>query len=119
MVAQNRTDERKLPVGLTEFEKLISDLKTEYAEEMPTTDDASLKFVLASTIMHLGPLDSHKSLDFFYKTVVAGAAKQVAHHIFQDTKRKQEEAARAEVEKQSLEATSQPSLTVVSNEPQG
>lgn len=101
-----RLTERRLPVGVTEFEQLATDLRTEYADELPAIDDASLKFVLSSTIMHLGPLDSHKSLDFFYKTVVAGAAKQVAHFVFRDVKLKQEaeiKAAEQEAAKKAAE----------------
>jgi hypothetical protein len=87
--------ERQLPIGATEFETLIQDLKAEYGEKLPTLDDDSLRFVVATTIMHLGPLDSHKSLEFFYKTIVSGAAKQVAHYIFREVKTRQEEAAKA------------------------
>lgn len=94
-------NDRKLPVGVTEFENLIADLKTAYGADLPTIDDDTLKFVISSTIMHLGPLDSHKSLDFFYRTIVAGAAKQVAHFVFRDVKLKQEQAAKDALEKET------------------
>lgn len=81
--------DRKLPVGVSEFELLLSDLKSEYADEIPTLDDDSLRFAISSNIMHLGPHDSHKSLDFFYKIIVAAAAKQIAHFVFQDVKNRQ------------------------------
>jgi hypothetical protein len=86
--------ERKLPVGMTEFDQLIVDLKAQF--ELPTSDEASLKFAIASIIMHLGPDDSHKSLEFFYKRLVAGASKQVAHTVFQEVKKAQEEKLAAE-----------------------
>lgn len=92
-----KAEERRLPTGIVEFDSMILDLKTAYGAELPTVDDDSLKFVIATTIMHLGPLESHKSLEFFYKTIVAGAAKQVAHYVFRDIKLKQEEAAKASV----------------------
>lgn len=84
-----RNEERRLPVGITEFETLISDMMTEYAGELPTMDVESLKFVISTSIMHMGPTECTSSMDFFFKTLVAGAAKQIAHHIFQETKRKQ------------------------------
>lgn len=96
----NRTLERKLPTGVEEFETLVSDLKAEYGAELPTVDDDSLRFVIATTIMHLGPLDAFKSLEFFYKTIVGGASKQVAHFIFRDVKLKQEAIQKAVTEEQ-------------------
>lgn len=90
-----KTVERRLPVGAEDFEKLVADLQEVYGDELPTKDVDTLKFVIASTIMHLGPLDSHKSLEFFYKTLVAGAAKQVSHHFFREVKLKQEAAIKA------------------------
>jgi hypothetical protein len=86
---------RKLPTGIEEFNTLIRDLKAHYGEELPTQDEDSLKFVIATTIMHMGPLDSHKTLEFFYNTIVAGASKQVAHAVFREIKIKQEEAMKA------------------------
>lgn len=100
-----RTENRKLPTGVAEFDQLLIDLKTEYGAELPTVDDESLKFVLASSIMHLGPTEAHKPLEFFYETIVAGAAKQVAHHVFRDTKLKQEAKAKAEEAAKQQEAT--------------
>lgn len=95
----NKTEERKLPNGTAEFDQLVADLKSEY--ELPTQDDDSIKFVLATTIMHLGPLDSHKTLEFFYKTLVAGAAKQVAHSVFREVKERQVAAQQAALEQES------------------
>ncbi len=105
----NRTIERRLPVGVTEFEQLVSDLKAEYGDTMPTNSDDDIKFAISSTIMHMGPKDSHASLESFYKTLVAGAAKQVAHYIFQETKLKQQQRA---ADEQAAAAAKE-----VSNEP--
>lgn len=99
MATDNKTAERKLPNGAEEFDQLIQDLREEYV--LPTEDNDSLKFVIATTIMHLGPLDSHKTLEFFYKTIVAGAAKQVAHSVFREIKERQVAAQQAALEQQS------------------
>lgn len=96
MLALNKTEDRKLPVGMKDFDQLIQDLKDAYGDELPTTDDDSLRFVLSATIMHLTQDDSHKSLEFFYKRIVAGASKQIAHAVFQAVKIKQQEKAAAE-----------------------
>ncbi len=104
-----RNEDRKLPVGVTEFEQLIQDLHAEYGDEMPTKDDDSIRFAISSNIMHLGPQDSHKSLEFFFKILVAAAAKQVAHFIFQDTKNRQQQRQADEVAAAAAkEVTSEP-----------
>jgi hypothetical protein len=86
---------RRLPVGIADFAELVADLKAEYGELLPTQDDDSLSFVIATSIMHMGPSDSFKTLEYFYNLIVAGASKQVAHHVFQTIKLKQEAALKA------------------------
>lgn len=103
-----KTEERRLPVGLQEFETFILDLKNEYKDELPTSSDEDIKFAISSTIMHMGPRESHTTLEFFYKTIVAAASKQVAHYVFRDTKLKQEE--RAAAEKLAAEASNEQSV---------
>lgn len=95
---------RLLPTGVSEFNKLIDDLKAAY--DLPTKDDASIKFAVASVIMHTGPLEHTISLEDLYKTLVSAAAKQVAHSIFRETKLAQEAAQKAEAEKKQQEEAS-------------
>lgn len=94
-MTENRLAERRLPVGIEDFTKLIEDLKSEYGDELPTKDDDSLKFVVATTIMHMGPLDSFKTLEYFYRTIVAGSSKQIAHYVFREVKERQEASLKA------------------------
>jgi hypothetical protein len=83
--------ERRLPVGMAEFDQLVNDLKTLIENDVPTITERDIRFIVATSILHLGPLESHKPLEFFYKTILAGASKQVASHVFQDIKIKQKE----------------------------
>ena len=81
----------KLPVGMAEFEVWAESFHELY--KMPTEDRDSVKFVLANTILTLGPQEISKSKEWFYKTLTAGAIKQIAGAVFYDIKTKQKAAA--------------------------
>lgn len=81
----------KLPVGVSEFESFIQRLEDTY--DLPTKDKDSIRFAVASIIMHLGPQAGFKPLLYFYLTLRSGAAKQVAGSVFYDIKTRQKEAA--------------------------
>lgn len=81
-----------LPIGMTEFDtwaNSILDLSGRFA------DDDSLKFALASMIIHLGPQRSAVPKNYFVRSLKKGAANQVASQIFQDIKSKQQAALEA------------------------
>jgi len=80
----------KLPTGMTEFHEWTARFIKTY--NLPTQNEDSIKFTLASIFMHLGPSDSHKPMYYFYKTLSAAASKQIAHAVFGDIKQKQLEA---------------------------
>lgn len=82
-----------LPTGMVAFDDWANDLAAIYP--MPTADADSIKFVLASIILRLGPQTAFKSKFFFYLTLKAGASKQVAGECFQQIKLKQQAAATA------------------------
>jgi len=87
-----------LPVGMTQFEEWsesIIELSGNYA------DTDSLKFAMASMILHLGAQRSRVPKNHFVQSLRKVAANQVASQVFQDIKVKQQEAAA----KQQAEAT--------------
>lgn len=89
----------KLPVGLTEFNSFsdsIINLSGEFA------DRDSMKWAIASQIMHLPPQKSTASKQYFIRSLRKAAANQVASQVFQDLKIKQQEAIEAA---KTLEAT--------------
>jgi hypothetical protein len=89
----------KLPVGMTEFNAWadsIIELSGNYA------DADSMKFALASMVIHLGPQRSSVAKNHFVRSLRKTAANQVAQAVFQDIKIKQQEAAKAA---QQAEAT--------------
>lgn len=82
----------KLPQGAAEFEAWSTRIIRTYG--FPEND--SLKFGLATTILHLGPTEAYKPARFFYKMMAKGAAAQVAHFVMQDLKEKQAAKSKAE-----------------------
>ncbi len=91
----------KLPQGMTEFDTWSNDIIDTY--EMPNND--SIKFALAVAILHLKAEDGYKPKAYFGRVLIKGAASQIAGAIMQDCKKRQEDLAKAEAEKQTVEAT--------------
>lgn len=100
---------RRLPVGMTEFhiwaDRIIS-LSGQFA------DSDSMKFALASQVMHLGAQRSSVPDRYFVNSMRKAAANQVASQVFQDIKTRQLEKAQAEAtasqeDKASNDPTSQ------------
>jgi hypothetical protein len=82
----------KLPVGMTEFNEFadsIIELSGKYA------DTDSMRFAIASMIIHLGPQKSAVAKNHFVRSLRKSAANQVASQVFQDIKTKQQEAVEA------------------------
>jgi hypothetical protein len=75
-----------LPTGLTEFTAWadsIIELSGKFA------DIDSMRFVLASSVVHLGSDKAYVPKRHFVKILRKGAANQVASFIFQEIKQKQ------------------------------
>lgn len=83
---------RSLPVGMQEFEtwaESVLRLAGKYA------DEASMKFALATMILHADSKNGALSKHYFVNRLRKVAANQVASQVFQDIKTKQEAAALA------------------------
>ncbi len=80
---------RPLPVGMKEFNDW-SDRIIKIAGQFADAD--SMKFALASQIIHLNPQIGFVSDQYFVKSLRKSAANQVASQVFQDIKTKQKEA---------------------------
>lgn len=81
-----------LPVGLAEFNKWsddIIDLSGDFA------DRESMKYAIASNLIHLPHTVSSKPKQYFIRTMRKAAANQVASQVFQDIKFKQQQAVEA------------------------
>ena len=96
-----------LPNGMTEFETWASDIIDTY--NFPNND--SVRFTLATMIMHSGPSDAFKSKHSFMLMIRASMAKQIAAAQFQEIKNRQKQleqdalAAAKATEVQSNEST--------------
>ncbi len=98
-----------LPVGMTAFNAWADDIIDLYS--FPNND--SIKFSLASMVMHLGPTTAFKPKFHFFLMVRSGMSKQIAAATFQEIKNKQEalakaaqEAATNENEQQGIQSSS-------------
>jgi len=87
----------RLPQGVTEFNVWANDIISTY--RFPDND--SVRFALATMVMHQGPTAAFRSKFYFAIMVWAGASKQVASQVFNDIKTKQME----ELKKKQAEAT--------------
>lgn len=92
---------RPLPVGLTEF-NAFADRIIEMAGRF--ADDDSLKFALATSIIHADASKGSIPDKFFVERLRKAAANQVASQVFQDIKVKQAAEQQAAQEKQQAEA---------------
>lgn len=84
-----------VPVGMSEFQTWADSILDTYP--LPADSD-SIKFSLATVIMHLGPTAAYRSKFYFFLVLRAGMAKQVAGAVFQDIKLKQMARLKAEQE---------------------
>lgn len=93
-----------LPVGLTEFHvwaDSVIDLAGQFA------DSDSMKWALASQVLHLDHKLAYKSKNYFVNCLRKAAANQVVSQAIQDIKDKQQERAKAEAAANSLDKAPQ------------
>ncbi|CAM6005203.1 unnamed protein product [Sphagnum balticum] len=93
-------------IGMAAFETWAKSIIDTYG----FPDNDSIRFALATMIMHSGPTDAYRPKRYFALCVKAGMAKQIASAQFTAIKERQQAAAKAEQDKQA-EATAK--LTVV------
>lgn len=94
-----------VPQGMQEFENWSSSIINTYG--FPNND--SVRFALATMIMHSGPTAAYASKHSFAVMVKAGAAKQVASQAFTVIKQRQLDAINAahKAEVEAAEAAKQ------------
>ena len=83
-----------LPQGITEFNNWAQSIIDDYG----FPDNDSVRFALATMVMHQGPTAAYRSKFYFALMVKAGAAKQVASQVFTNIKTLQLEAAKNQAE---------------------
>lgn len=84
----------RVPQGRTEFESWASSIISLYG----FPDNDSVRFALATMIMHDGPTAAYRPKFRYALMIKAGASKQVASAVFQDIKLRQAEAIKAAAE---------------------
>ncbi len=83
-----------LPQGVTEFETWADDLIDTY--DMPNND--SVRFALATSILHLKSTDAKVPKDYFGRLLIKGAASEIAGNRMQVYKQRQQDKIKAEQE---------------------
>ena len=79
-----------LPIGMAEFDTWadsIIDLAGQFA------DSESMKFAIATMVIHLGPQRSVVAKNYFVRSLRKTAANQIAHARLYEIKLKQQKAA--------------------------
>lgn len=84
-----------VPQGMAEFDIWAKSIITIY--DFPDND--SVRFALATMILHSGPTAAYLSKRYLALMVKAGAAKQIAGAQFQEIKQRRVEAEKAEAAK--------------------
>lgn len=100
-----------LPVGLTEFNQFADSIIELYN---PPGDARSVKFIIATLIMRLGPTEAMKSKLYFAMAIYRGASGQVSAYVMEQLKQEQAAEQRAAQEKAKLEATASQDASNVS-----
>lgn len=100
-----------LPVGLSQF-NTFADSIIELAG--PYADQDSMRFAVASMIIHLPAGTAAVPKNYFVKSLRKSAANQVASQVFQDIKTKQ--AAQLEAAKKQAEDTAKLETTTQSGQ---
>jgi hypothetical protein len=75
-VVEQMNERRALPVGASEFDEWSDRI---ISGTLLPADSESMKFALATMILHLGPTESHKEDAYFIHALRKSAANQVAH----------------------------------------
>lgn len=101
-----------LPVGLTEFNAFAEEV---FAMSGRFADEDSMRFALASMIIHGKEDLGDVKTSYFAKRLRKVAANQVASQVFQDIKAKQIEAQ--EAQKAAELAAAQPEVTASEETP--
>lgn len=70
----------KLPKSVKEFDLLAMRVCDAYGMEY----NDSYRHAIATMIMHMGPLETHKSLKYFASSLKKSAANQIAYQVIQD-----------------------------------
>ncbi len=89
-----------LPQGRAEFTVWSNSIIEIY--EMPDND--SVRFALATMIMHLPPTKCFIAKEYFGRSLHKSASNQVAHAMLQELKEKQQAEFKAAQERAALEA---------------
>lgn len=94
-LTEKMKERQPLPIGRTQFEEW-SDRIISGAMVEATTD--SLKFSLASMLMHLGPTEAIKEDGYFILSLRKAAVNQTAYSVMEELKKKQAEATAPNLE---------------------
>lgn len=102
-ILDQMSERRPLPLGMTEFDEWSDRI---ISGTLLPADPESMKFALATMLLHLGPQEDHREDAFFIHSLRKSAVNQIAHAKMEEIRAKakarlaaEEEAKKAEQEK--------------------
>lgn len=101
VITEQMLEPRPLPMGREEFEVWSERILS--GTLIPCEDKQSMKFALASMILHLGPTESHKPDAYFIHSLRKVACNQVAHVLMNEIKEATTARLKAEQDKADVE----------------
>lgn len=100
-----------LPRGMTEFEVWCKDIIDVY--QFP--DNASVRFMLAAILLHLGQTEDSKAKRYFGKCGLAAASKEIAHAQMTQLKEAQQAKAAEELKAASSLNNQEATITPITS----
>lgn len=99
VITEQLFEKRPLPLGMTEFEQWSDRI---ISGTMLPAEPESMKFALATMIMHLKPQEDFVEDAYFIKSLRKAAANQVAHAKMQELKAAAEARLKAKQEESNV-----------------
>lgn len=104
-IVEQMNEPRPLPMGMADFHEWSDRIISGALVPLAAPDDQ--RFALASMLMHLGPVESHKPDAYFIHALRKGAVNQVAHAYISEVKAAQKAKQEAELAQKALDEASE------------
>lgn len=101
---------RRLPIGQSELNQFCADIFGLYV----IPDLPSYRLAIATMIMHLGPQEAYKAPFWFFRSIRAAQAKEVAYQVVADdreARNKEERIAKQAAYDQKMGESNQAAVT--------
>lgn len=109
VIIDQMNEKRPLPIGMAEFEEWSDRIIS--GTLIPAEPD-SMKFGLATMLMHLSPTQDHESDGYFIKSLRKSAVNQIAHAKMEQLRTAAKlRLAQEALDKEAVQASTTPAVT--------